>query len=81
MTSKKTAKAKGTGRYRILCKDLAYPTDTAAIERFLEGDRSDETRAELNASREIHERGEVVDNIPPSSVPHELEAGNIEEVA
>ena len=78
MTSKKGRT--GTGRYRILCHSLSYPTSRAAIERITAGDHSDEARAERDRSMERHEQGEIVDNIPPESVPHELEAGNIEEV-
>ena len=82
MTSKKTPTPKPptTGRYRILCRSLSYPTSREVIDRILAGDHSEEARAARNADTEVHFEGEVVDNLAPETVKVELEAGNIEEV-
>lgn len=80
MTSKRAPKAATrSGRYRILCAKLRYPTSRKVIERILGGDHGEGALAARDANIEIHLRGEVVDNIPPESIPHELAAGNIEE--
>lgn len=81
MTSKKAARPAGRpGRYRILCPKLRYPTSRKVIEAILAGDHSEEALAARDADTEIHLQGEIVDNIPPESIPGELAAGNIEEV-
>ncbi len=67
-----------TKRYRVLCPDLTYPTDAAAIATIME--RRERVPWHRRGNKRV-EQGAIVTDIPPVSIPGLLAKGAIEEVS